>query len=98
MRSIFAVRIGEDGASVYPNSRFHWIGQVASWLTRRTVSKETLITWPISRTMDWGSAISDLGRLGSLVMLLRLSVETWYWAALQLRDSSMALRLPDLHS
>ncbi len=39
-----------------------------------TVSKLTRTTCPTSRTMDEGSS----SRFGSLVIPLRLSVETWY--------------------
>jgi len=46
-------------------------GRLATILT---VSTLTRVIWPTRRTMYWGSS----ARLGSEVMPLRLSVETWY--------------------
>ena len=54
--------------------------------TTFTVSRLTVMTWAMRRTMYCGSS----GRLGSLVMPLRLSVLTWYWSMTQ----SRAERLP----
>ncbi len=58
----------------------------ASASTRRTVSTLTVTTWPMRRTMYCGSS----GRLGSLVMPLRLLVLMWYWSM----THSRAERLP----
>ena len=48
------------------------------------------MTWAMRRTMYSGSS----ARLGSLVMPLRLSVETWYWSM----THSRAERLPRRYS
>jgi len=43
--------------------------------TTFSVSRLTVMTWAMRRTMYCGSS----GRLGALVMPLRLPVLTWYW-------------------
>ncbi len=55
-----------------------------------TVSRLTVMTCPIRRTMYSGSS----SRFGSLVMPLRLSVEIWYWSI----THSSAERLPRRYS
>jgi len=50
------------------------------------VSRETVMTWPMRRRMYLGSS----GRLGSMTMPERGSVETRYWSMTHLR----AERLP----